>query len=79
MREGRLRETDGDRGVMSGGCWGGVCGIQSMFGLEVKAESWTLRRIMEKRGSRKGGLWMCVHPHRWSAHWREAVCARVFV
>lgn len=52
---------------MLGGCWGGVCGIHSMFGLEVKAQCWTLRRIMEKRGSRKGGLWMCVHPHRWSA------------
>lgn len=52
---------------MLGGCWGGVCGIHSMFGLEVKAQCWTLRRIMEKRESRKGGLWMCAHPHRWSA------------
>lgn len=82
MREERPRESDGDQGGMSGGgggCWGGVCGIQSMFGLEGKAQSWALRRIMEERGRRKGGLWMCAHPHRWSARWREAVCARVFV
>lgn len=51
---------------------GGVESGFSEFGLcldwKRRPQCWALRRIMEKRERRKGGLWTCVCPHRWSAH-----------
>lgn len=62
------REAGGWRVGGMGGCRGGVCGIWSMFGLEVTAPALSSQEDNGKEGRRKEGLWMCVYTHRWSAH-----------
>lgn len=57
-----MRERDGG-GFESGFSEFGLC-----LDWKRRPQRWALRRIMEKRERRKGGLWLCVYPHRWSAH-----------
>lgn len=58
-----MRERDGGGGFESGFSEFGLC-----LDWKRRPQRWALRRIMEKRERRKGGLWLCVYPHRWSAH-----------
>ena len=49
-----LKKGDEGGGVMEGGCRGGVCGIWSMFGLEVKAPALGSQEDNGKEREKKG-------------------------
>lgn len=54
MGEENKKGERGMRGVMEGGCRGGVCGIWSMFGLEVKAPALGSQEDNGKEREKKG-------------------------